>query len=150
MVIKVKVAFRHRNEAHLPVQPAEKRKIRHLRINGIIRAVIHQNSQQVFSLRMEVWRQIRTEGGKSAFMARRLLPVEIYFADAVCALALQVEMAAIRRHGSLQRAEIPAGATVIIASAILSVKIVPSVGQRNLLPILRQQGGRRFGKQPAS
>ena len=36
VIIEVEMALRNRNEAHLPVQPAEKRKVRHLRVDRVV------------------------------------------------------------------------------------------------------------------
>ena len=124
--------FRHRNQIHIPVQSAIEGKICLLRVNPTVLTVIHENNQYIFF--PEFFRDIDTKRGIATLMMCQLFPIHIYFRCHGSTTEFNPCLLIFRKFRRSKLLYIPAGATVIIVSAILPVDGIPCVGQGDLLP----------------
>ncbi len=130
---------RHDKQLYRAVQAAVKRKIRLLRIDGIVIGIVHRDGECV--LRAQVRRKINAERRKTALVPRQLFAVQKHLGRIGRAVYLEPNPVAVCQCGQFvpaQCARIAAGTAVIIVAAVLAVDGIPCVGQRNGL------GGRIF------
>ena len=141
-VIQVEVRSRHADEPGLAVQPAIEREVGHLRVDALVRAVVHVHRQHVVV--PEGVGQIHAPRGVAAVVVHERRPVERHVRRGIRPLQFEVHPLAGRQLAARDAALIAAGAAVIVVAAVLPVQGVPCVRQRDGLRRLP-----RLGERPA-
>ncbi len=125
---------RHDNQIHIPVQAAIEREVRFLRVNDIVIAVIHRNTEFIPLLQM--LRQLHPEGGITAPVFRQHLAVQTYLRGHGCSLYFQKHMTSRFHLRPFQFAHITAASAEIVVAAVLSVHRVPGMWQGHLTALV--------------
>ena len=97
----------------------------------MIFAVVYQHLQQVVAL-VQCLGKLKAEGRKTTLVAAQLLAVAKNGSNVVCTFKL--DKLTLASSGGRQLDSIAILTAVIVGAAVLAVKVIPSMGQRNGLP----------------
>ena len=127
VVIQRKVTVRYNKDMYIAVQPAIEGKVRFLRVDRAVGAVVHRDSQRV--LRSQRGGQVDAEGGIAARVARQLLVVQGDDCRHGGTLKFQPDLLIVGVCGGGKFLGIGAGPAEVIVAAVGAVGGVPCVGQ---------------------
>ena len=131
------------DEIHISVQAAVEGEIRHLRVNGVVRAVVHSDDEQRFA--GEFIGDIDAPCGVAAVVVRHVPAVCVDIGRGVGAADLEIIAVGRRQIELIDRFCVIAGAAVEVISAVLSINRVPGVGQIDPVPPFGHGCGNRIG-----
>ena len=149
IVVQIEVRTGHTDQVDIPVQSSVEGKVRHLGINLVIGAVVHQNSQQIFLLQRIG--KIHAPGGKPTIMMTQVLTVQKNIRRGICTVDLQIVPFRLGKLPLAQRFDVAAGTPIIVTTAVLSVNAIPGVGKIDEIPQFRhfrRRLGHAFCKGP--
>ena len=127
VVTQRKVTVRYNKDMYIAVQPAIEGKVRFLRVDRAVGAVVHGHSQRV--LRSQRGGQVDAEGGIAARVARQLLVVQGDDCRHGGTLKFQPDLLIVGVCGGGKFLGIGAGPAEVIVAAVGAVGGVPCVGQ---------------------
>ena len=130
---KIKVAFRHADQIHIPVKAAVEGEVRHLGIHGIIGSIIHDDTQKAAFLQNLC--EVNTPGRIAAVMLCQQFVVQVYFSGRIGTVYFREVLSCCREV--FQHLSVAALATEIVTAAVLTVSSIPAVGKIDRFPIGR-------------
>ncbi len=138
----------HTNSIHIPINAAIKSKVCRLRINPVIRCIVHRHYKYVVVF--QKISDISSPGGISAVMLRHLLSIGIKGGTGVGSTEFQIDLLPFRQVRPAYFFSVITGATVVIISTVLSICRIPCVRQSNGFQICRLPVFQKtfFGKRP--
>src|SRR5699024_3017797 len=129
VLVESEVRIREVDEADPPVQTPVEGEVRTLRIDRVVRGVVHRHQECV--LRAEMIGEVYPERGVAAVVLTDLDAVEVDLGTGVRAADLQPRSAAL--WGRREPPGIGAPAAMVVVAAILPVLGVPGVREAHLL-----------------
>ena len=127
VVIQRKVTVRYNKDMYIAVDAAVEGKVRFLRVDRAVGAVVHGHSQRV--LRSQCGGQVDAEGGIAAHMAGQFFAVQGNHRRHGGTLKFQPDFLIVGVCGGGKFLGIGAGPAEVIVAAVGAVGGVPGVGQ---------------------
>lgn len=127
----------NRYQRHLSVDSSIKGKIGMLRIGSVIFTIVCRDHHAVFTV-LDQRGDIEAKTGKAALVPAGFFPVYKYH----CRLAhcAKFDPKFIFKDRSVKLCRVPAGATVVVAPAVLPVKSVPCVWKQHFFHASKVRG----------
>ena len=150
-VVQIKVGLIDADDIHISVNTAVEGKVSNLRINGVVRAVIHGHSDQGLFALLDLTGDITAPGRITAVMMHFLLAVHIQISGGICATQFDVILICFRQVRCQNLLDVVGSAAEVISAAVLTVNGIPAMGQVYSFPVSRQRSGYGcsfFGKSP--
>ena len=148
-IVKVEVALAYAKDVYVSVKTAVEGKVCHLGIYSVVGSIINCDNKKGFILKRIC--NINSPCRVTAIVVSKLLTVKIYVRRGVCAIDFKVVAVCNGQICLLYCLNIVTCATVVVVTAVLTVKGIPGVRQANAFKIacyLCGQGG-IFSKCPA-
>ena len=127
VVTQRKVTVRYNKDMYIAVQPAIEGKVRFLRVDRAVGAVVHRNGQRV--LRSQHGGQVDAEGGIAARVVSQFFAVQGNHCRHGGTLKFQPDFLIVGVRGGGEFLGIGAGPAEVIVAAVGAVGGVPCVGQ---------------------